>query len=422
MNKKVTKNLIKLAFINSLMLFNISTIFAQKPNNIIENLDGSKTYEYIIMGDKYDDNMNIDESVLYNNYVLNDIPRYDSEMKTLVPNDSEEVLDDKKAFNNSVLVLKSKFDELVAYLDILKDAISDEERDLILSNLPELMNDKIYFDVDYNDVAIDDMKKIYDALKKIYDAAKISITPLTYFEHLGYDSYIYGYNIDFLRANIKSLKNALSRKEIFKIDKSNLPSVKHNDILDNNYYFDRYNSEKIREKYKITKVSELIEDTYYNVEISSSSYGELDVSDISKKLKAGDTIKIIYDEYEEVFHLTSGEYIQRSEGINHPFDVIDYKDKEGKSKSIVNALIRLSKHTSKYIVKVYKNAIYERGKEYFINYYVGDNKIEDNFYDNIKCIDNTFEDIDKDEIVVNELDFDEKGYVKALFFIATQYG
>ena len=400
-------------------LLNVSDIFAYP--NVIDNADGSKTYEFILIGDKYDDSLNVDENAPYNNYVLNEIPKYGSEIKVLLPSDTEEALAEKKEYNNQLTLLNNKYEELVAYLDVIKGVISDEERNLILSNLPELMNNKIYFDVDYNDVSVSDMKKIYNALTKIYDAVKSTITPLINSEHLGYDNYIYGYNIDFLRSNIKSLKNALSRKEIFKIDKTKLLNTKHNDMIDMNYYYDRDNGEKIRGQYKITNVSKLIDDTYYNVEISSISYGGLDIEEISKMLKKGDTIKIIYSDDEDILRLTSEEYSCYSEEVNYAFDKIDYIDKDGNSKYIADALIDLDVNTTRYIIKVYKNAIYEEGKEYFINYYVGNNKIEDKFYDNIECTNNTFKDIYKNDIVINEFDFDEKGYVKSLFYIRSQY-
>lgn len=396
------------------------------PTQIIENPDGTKTFKYVIIGDVHDDNFKIDENVSYNEYVLDESIFCDSKLKVLEPVDSEVDVANKNIYNAKVEILKKKYDELVNYLDGLKDVLTIDEKELLLNNLPEIMpinllenselsEGRIYYDVDYNDVSIDDMKKIYKALLKIYDAVKTTAMPLTYHEHLGYDIYIYGYNIDFIRANIKSLKYALSREKIYKIDKSKLEVVRHNSKLDNNYYYDNDNGEKIRTDYKIKKVSDLMDNYYYNVEIETVKNIPIDIFDIKSELNANDKIVFNSDEY-----IVEKSAYKEGDELDGYYDVLELKDKSGKILNVYDYLYD-GRVVENYIIKVYRNAIFEEGYEYFLNNYVGSERLEDDFADNIICKDNLFENIKNTNFYFNLIDFDEKGYVKGLFEIYEQY-
>lgn len=390
------------------------------PTQIIKNADGTKTFQYIVNGDVYDNDLNIDETVNYNEYVLNEIPYYDSEIKVLEPIDNNEEVIRKNIYNANLEILKQKYNLMSNYLSTLNGTITSEEKELLLKYLFEMTpinsefeGSKIYFDVDYNDVSIDDMKKIYNALIKIYDTVKTTAMPLTYYEHLGYDKYIYGYNIDFIRANIKALKHALSRNKIYKIDKNKLKNVKHNSKLDNNYYYGD-NGEKIREKYKVIKVSDLIDDTYYKVEIETVINIPINISDIIDEIRVNDTIVFNDEEY----IIKKDPY---KDGTNENWhNILEIEDKNGKIYYMYDYLFD-GQFFGKYIINVYKNAIFEEGYEYFLNNYVGSERLEDDFADNIICKDNLFENMKNKDFYFNLIDFDEKGYVKGLFKIKEQY-
>ena len=413
---KCLKN--KIYYIFLLFVFlNINIVYSFGPSRIIMNENGTKIYEYDLRCDEYDNNLNLIINENWENmYVLNEIPTHDSEYKKTKPDDSEDVLFNKKAYNSVVSRLKSEFSELELYLESLKTIIDDNEKKLILKYLPELFDNKIYFDVDYNDVSVSDMNIIYNALIKIYDAVKITAQPQVYSEYRGYDKYIYGYNIDFLRSNIKSLKNALNRKNIFKIDKKNLVETKHNKLLDELYYFNIDNGEEIKTRFKISSVSNLIDNAYYNVLLEPVSNFDININSILFDLNENDIIKVICKDSDRTFR-----YIKKDDTE----DYIEYEFYENNGKNYYvygygQSLINLEKNTY-FAVKVYKNAVCLTLRQYLINNYVADDKMEDKFYDNIELENNLFDDVDKKNIMVTHFDFDEKGYVKSLIDIKGQY-
>ena len=413
---KCLKN--KIYYIFLLFVFlNINIVYSFGPSRIITDENGTKIYEYDLRCDEYDNNLNLIINENWENmYVLNEIPTHDSEYKKTKPDDSEDVLFNKKAYNSVVSRLKSEFSELELYLESLKTIIDDNEKKLILKYLPELFDNKIYFDVDYNDVSVSDMNIIYNALIKIYDAVKITAQPQVYSELHGLDKYIYGYNIDFLRSNIKSLKNALNRKNIFKIDKKNLVETKHNKLLDELYYFNIDNGEEIKTRFKISSVSNLIDNAYYNVLLEPVSNFDININSILFDLNENDIIKVICKDSDRTFR-----YIKKDDTE----DYIEYEFYENNGKNYYvygygQSLINLEKNTY-FAVKVYKNAVCLTLRQYLINNYVADDKMEDKFYDNIELENNLFDNVDKKNIMVTHFDFDEKGYVKSLIDIKGQY-
>ena len=403
------------------VFLNTNIAYSFDPSRIITDENGIKTYEYDLRCDEYDKNLNLIINKDWEDmYVLNEIPTHDSKYKETKPDDSEDVLSNKKAYNNEVSRLKLKFSELELYLESLKAIIDDNEKNLILKYLPELMDDKIYFDGDYNDVSVSDMNIIYNALIKIYDAVKITAEPQVYSEYWEYDKYIYGYNIDFLRSNIKSLKNALKRKNIYKIDEKNLVETKHNKLLDELYYFDATNAEVIKTRFKIASVSNLIDDTYYNVILEPIDNYDIDIREILYDLKENDTIKVICKDYDMTYQFTNkivdtGNYKEYEFYVNTGDYFYVYDRYDGS-----RTLIYLEEDAN-FAVKVYKNAVCLTLYQYLINNYVAYDKLEDKFYDNIELENNLFDNVDKTKIMVTDFDFDEKGYVKSLINIKEQY-
>ena len=402
---KYLKNKIFLT-ITVLVFLNINFAYSFPLKNIITNEDGIKIYEYDLRGDEYDENYNLiisdDTDHIENKYLIDG---------------NNEINYNSRVIGYSI----DMYSVLESYLEELSSVISDEEKELILKYLPDLMYDKIYFDVDYNEVSVADMKKIYDALIKIYDVVKVTATPLIEYEHLGMNRYIYGYNIDFLRANIKSLKNALNRKEIVKIDKNKLKSAKHNILLDELYYYDKNNGERINTRYEIIKVSELIDDTYYNVVLKPIMNTDFSADDIIYDLNENDIVKYIFRNREKGYLFKSRNIIETDATDDGYTEFVFLDLNENKEVIFIDGNWIDFKDDVVFAIKVYKNAVCLTLKEFLINNYVAKDRLEDNFYDNLKLEDNLFCDIDKKGLYVTTFDFDEKGYVKTLIDIRGQY-
>ena len=175
-------------------------------------------------------------------------------------------------------------ESLKQYLNKFIDILSEDEINLILYNLP-FLEQSIYFDVDYNDYIKEEMEQILYVLLKIYNKEKEELE-LKYF--LGDESsyYPYGYNKSFLISNIKSLKNAIDRKEYVNVNRDEL-SICY------------YNEDLLSGKYDILSVSNLIENSYYEVELikRESTIRELFIENdsypkASNMLNVGDIIDV----------------------------------------------------------------------------------------------------------------------------------
>ena len=143
-------------------------------------------------------------------------------------------------------------EDLKQYLNKFNDILSEDEANLILYNLPFLEH-RIYFDVDYNDYTKDEMEKMLSVLLKIYNKEKEELE-LKYFLGDEISYYPYGYNKSFLISNIKSLKNAIDRKEDVNVNRNKL-SICY------------YNEDLLHGNYDILSVSDLKENSYYEVEL-----------------------------------------------------------------------------------------------------------------------------------------------------------
>ena len=143
-------------------------------------------------------------------------------------------------------------EDLKQYLNKFNDILSDDEFNLILYNLPFLEH-RIYFDVDYNDYTKDEMEEMLSVLLKIYNKEKEELE-IKYFDAMEDSYYPYGYNKSFLISNIKSLKNAIDRKEYANVNRGELSICYYNEDLS-------YGA------YDILSVSDLKENSYYEVEL-----------------------------------------------------------------------------------------------------------------------------------------------------------
>ena len=212
----------------------------------------------------------------------------------------------------------------------------------------------------------------------------------------------------------------MNRKEIFKIDKKNIVETKHNRLLDELYYFDIDNGEEINTRFKIASVSSLIDDTYYNVILEPVDNFEIEIDSILYELKENDIIKIIYKNYEDVMTY------QGIEKDTEDYRVYKFYENNGNYYHIHDNydgslnLIHLDENTN-FIVRIYKNAVCLTMHQFLINNYVANDKLDDNFYNNLQYDNNLFDNMDKTGIMVTHFDFDEKGYVKSLIDIKGQY-
>ena len=230
-----------------------------KKLDVVFDENKNKKINIEVIGDYIDNSGNID---------------YNYRNKKYINFEGEEKAKNEKYVNES----------LKQYLNKFSGILSEDEINLILYNLP-FLEQRIYFDVDYNDHTKEEMEQILDVLLKIYNKEKEELE-LKYF--LGDESsyYPYGYNKSFLISNIKSLKNAIDRKEYANVNRGEL-SICY------------YNEDLLHGNYDILSVSDLKENSYYEVELvkRENTLRELFIENdsyykASNMLKVGDIIDI----------------------------------------------------------------------------------------------------------------------------------
>ena len=258
-----------------------NTFANEKSYEVVANDDGTTSYVFLLQNDEYDEFLNVNYNKLGNKYIISN-------------NDEAMAIENKNATEN--------------YLKSLDGFISNEEIEFLMEYIPEFSK-KIYFDVDYNDVSFDDMNKIYELLIKIFNIVKVTAKPEIDYEYPGI-KYVSGFNIDFIRANIKSLHNILYDDTKIKVPNINDLSVTYNNerIFDTRY--DGYGNVD-QYKFKIEEISELIDDSYYNVCISQVKY--IQIGDIEDKLKVNDKIVIINNQFNDDFYNYVETYVCKSE-------------------------------------------------------------------------------------------------------------
>ena len=322
--------------------------------------------------------------------------------------------------------------ELKEYLNEFNDILNDDEINLILYNLPFLQSE-IYFDIDYNDYTLDEMEKILNILLKIYNKEKEKLE-IKYFNGEEYYYYPYGYNKSFLISNIKSLKNAIDRKEEVNVNRDKLQIY-------------QYNEDLLYGNYDILSVSDLKENSYYEVEVINKEntlrelFSENDsYFEATNMLKVGDIIDIYGSDI-------SGKEILYK---HNAYEYLGSDDTLSKDKFIFNGNVVecscVDRESLDYIFKIYKirvlkNAVFFN-KSYDYNYdyngfdiyeYHGnvdiDNplnnlKLENNLFMNrIENYKNKSKNIENflseksyyDDNFISEIIFDEKGYVTHLY-------
>ena len=322
--------------------------------------------------------------------------------------------------------------ELKEYLNEFKDVLNDDEINLILYNLPFLQSE-IYFDIDYNDYTLDEMEKILNILLKIYNKEKEKLE-IKYFNGEEYYYYPYGYNKSFLISNIKSLKNAIDRKEVANVNKDKLKIY-------------QYNEDLLYGNYDILSVSDLKENSYYEVDVikKENTMRELFTEndsyyDAKKLLKEGDIIDIYGRDIKEKDILYK----------HNIYKYIGSDNKLSRDKFIFNRnSVEVSSYDREeldYIFKIYKirvlkNALFFNTSEdynYDINgfdiYEYHGNVNIDNPLNNLQLENNLFMNkienyIDKQKNIedflltrnnyednyISQMIFDEKGYVTKLY-------
>lgn len=369
-----------------------NTFANEKSYEVVANDDGTTSYVFLLQNDEYDEFLNVNYNKLGNKYIISN-------------NDEAMAIENKNATEN--------------YLKSLDGFISNEEIEFLMEYIPEFSK-KIYFDADYNDVSFDDMNKIYELLIKIFNIVKVTAKPEIDYEYPGI-KYLSGFNIDFIRANIKSLHNILYDDTKIKVPNINDLSVTYNNerIFDTRY--DGYGNVD-QYKFKIEEISELIDDSYYNVCISQVKY--IQIGDIEDKLKVNDKIVIINNQFNDDYYNYVETYVCKSEILDPKHHVENYDGRyiifesinEMQEKDIGLHLGELKRYETRYIIKVLKNAIVYKGNMInLISDYVKSEKMNDEFVKNLNVDHQIFDTSQKDKYY-NKLDINLNGYVKALFY------
>ncbi len=298
---------------------------------------------------------------------------------------------------------------------------------------------RIYFDVDYNDYTKDEMEEMLSVLLKIYNKEKEELE-IKYFDGMEDSYYPYGYNKSFLISNIKSLKNAIDRKEDVNVNRDEL-SICY------------YNEDLLSGKYDILSVSNLIENSYYEVELikRESTIRELFIENdsydkASNMLKVGDIIDIYGRDIreEDIFYKHNiYKYLGRDDKVSidrfnfngnvveensYNREKLDYIFKVYKVRVLKNAAFLNISEDYGYDINGFD--IYEYHGNVDIDNPINNLQIEKNLFmnkfDEYKNKTKNLEDFtvqksNLDGDYISQIVFDEKGYVTHLYRYAKYY-
>ena len=376
-----------------------------KKLDVVFDENKNKKINIEVIGDYIDNSGNID---------------YNYRNKKYINFEGEEKAKNEKYVNES----------LKQYLNKFSDILSEDEINLILYNLP-FLEQRIYFDVDYNDYTKEEMEQILDVLLKIYNKEKEELE-LKYF--LGDESsyYPYGYNKSFLISNIKSLKNAIDRKEYVNVNRDEL-SICY------------YNEDLLYGNYDILSVSDLKENSYYEVELvkRENTIRELFIENDSYA-NASNVLKVA-----DIIDIYGRDLTEKDNSYKHNiYEYLGSDDKFSRDRFNFNGnIVEESRYNREkldcifqvYKVRVLQNALFFNTSE---DYNYDDNGFDiyeyhgnvdiDNPLNNLKLENNLFMDkvveyINKsknienflissyDDDFISQIVFDEKGYVTHLY-------